>query len=131
MKRLEVAVGIIQNDQAEVLINQRIVRDNYFEKWEFPGGKLESGETSEQALKRELEEELGILVQATHKMMLLEHDYSDRKVRLHVLNVCQFEGLPYGKEGQAIRWSSLDGLSDIDFLEGNKVIIEALKQASK
>jgi len=131
MKRIEVAVGIIQNDQAEVLINQRIVRDNYFEKWEFPGGKLESGETPEQALKRELEEELGISVQGTHKMMLLEHDYSDRKVRLHVLNVSKFTGLAHGKEGQAIRWSSLDGLSDVDFLEGNKVIIEALKQASK
>lgn len=131
MKRIEVAVGIIQNEKAQVLINQRIVKDRYFRKWEFPGGKLELGETAQQALNRELEEELGIFVESSKELMLLEHDYSDRKVRLHVLYVIKYSGEPQGKEGQAIRWSELSQLSDFDFLAGNKAIIDTLKNLQK
>ena len=126
MKRLEVAVGILNDSLGRVLVGQRIVRDDYFEKWEFPGGKFESGEGAQQALTRELREELGIEVHACEELMLLEHNYPDRKVRLHVLQVTDYAGEARSIEGQAIQWLALSELQNIDFLAGNQPIIERL-----
>jgi 8-oxo-dGTP diphosphatase len=126
IKRIEVAVGIVWNDIQQVLVGQRTVEDNYFGKWEFPGGKLEAGESSEQALKRELQEELGIKLFQTELLMTLEHDYPDRHVRLHVHTVREFSGKATGMEGQAIKWVFPKNLAELDFLAGNQVIVEAL-----
>ena len=127
MKRIEVAVGILTNRDDKVLVGQRLVKDDYYQKWEFPGGKLERHETCEQALVRELKEELGISVISCEPLMALDHDYPDRQVRLHVLLVSAFQNNPQGKEGQALKWVALDELHDLDFLAGNQVIIERLK----
>lgn len=127
MKRIEVAVGILTNRDNKVLVGQRLVKDDYYQKWEFPGGKLERYETCEQALVRELKEELGISVISCDPLMVLDHDYPDRQVRLHVLLVPAFQNNPQGKEGQALKWVTLDELHDLDFLAGNQAIIERLK----
>jgi len=92
MKRIEVAVGVVYNHLDEVLVGQRVVKDLYFDKWEFPGGKLEQGESVEQAIQREFEEETGIKVLSSRPLMLVEHDYPDRHVRLHVHTIREFEG---------------------------------------
>lgn len=127
MKRIEVAVGIVRDQQGRVLIGQRIVKDNYYQKWEFPGGKLEAGETPQQALVREFTEEVGIQITECQDLMLLEHNYPDRHVRLHVQTILQYLGEITSMEGQALKWVALDELSEIDFLDGNTAIVEKLK----
>ena len=130
MKRIEVAVGVVYDKQGLVLVGQRIVKDLYFQKWEFPGGKLESGETVEQALVREFQEETDVRILSSKPLMLVEHDYPDRYVRLHVHTITHFEGRVESKEGQALKWVSLQELNELDFLQGNQVILEKLQEAS-
>ena len=126
MKRINVAVGIILNSQGQVLIGQRLAEDAYFQKWEFPGGKLEKGESAKVALKRELNEELGIVVNDSQKFMTLEHDYPDREVRLYVRLVNTYSGEISRQEGQALQWLSPNRLTELDFLKGNQPIIDKL-----
>ena len=128
MKRIDVAVGVLFDSQGQVLIGQRVLKDNYYQKWEFPGGKLEQGETAEDALVREFKEEIGIHISESNHFMLLEHDYPDRQVRLHVQRISAFSGDIKPMEGQALQWVGLDELDGIDFLKGNTVIVEALKE---
>jgi len=124
MKRIEVAVGVIKRD-GKLLVGQRIVKDLYYQKWEFPGGKLEPNETGLQALKRELSEELAIEVVEAKPLIQIDHDYIDRHVRLHVFEVVDFQGEPCGKEGQAIQWVAPKQCLELDFLEANKPIVNA------
>ena len=127
MKRIRVAVGVLFDGHGRVLVGQRTVQDQYFEQWEFPGGKLEEGESAEQALVRELREELGITVR-THKPLLeLCHDYPDRKVELFVFSVTDYSGTVQGKENQALNWVKPSELGDINFLSGNQKIIDVVK----
>ena len=127
MKRIEVAVGVVYNQHGEVLIGQRVVKDRYFEKWEFPGGKLEQGETPEQALIREFLEETGIKIQASTPLMLVQHDYPDRHVRLHVHIIGKFDGEVQALEGQALKWVRTNELDQFDFLQGNQMILDKIK----
>lgn len=125
--RISVAAGVLRDDRGRVLVGQRVVRDLYFGKWEFPGGKLEAGETPEEALGRELFEELGITVEETQPLLELSHDYPDRRVRLYVLNVWSFSGEPWGREGQALKWVMPSDLDDLDFLDANTPIMRAIQ----
>lgn len=126
MKRIEVAVGIIFNTLGQVLVGQRTVADQYLGKWEFPGGKIEEGETVTQALRRELREELAIELETSEDFMTLEHNYPDRNVRLSIQVVKQYSGQPKGAEGQALQWCELPELVQLDFLSGNQPIIDKL-----
>ena len=124
--RIEVAVGIVFNSEQQVLVGQRVVKDRYFAKWEFPGGKLEVGESVEQALKREFREEAGIELGNSVPFMQIDHDYPDRQVRLYVRTVKEFEGQVKSLEGQALKWVPIAALPEIDFLQGNKIMIDEL-----
>ena len=126
MKRIEVAVGVLFNSQGKVLIGQRIVQDNYYQKWEFPGGKLEEGESPQMALAREFSEEISIEILSSEDFMVLEHDYPDRHVKLYVQLIKDYLGDVSAMEGQALKWVQLKELADIDFLKGNQEIIQAL-----
>ena len=128
MKRIEVAVGVVYNAMGQVLVGQRVVQDSYFQKWEFPGGKLEQGETAEAALVREFQEEVGITLGQITLLMLVEHDYPDRHVRLHVHTIRDFQGDVQALEGQALKWVNVDELHTLDFLQGNQVILERLTE---
>lgn len=125
--RIRVAVGVLHNEDGAVLIGQRTVKDAYFNKWEFPGGKIEPGETIEVALQRELNEEIGIKVIQSNSLVEVQHDYPDRSVQLYVHQVAQYEGEPTPREGQLIRWVMLSELDQIDFLKGNQAIVDALR----
>lgn len=127
MKRINVAVGIVFNEQNQVLVGQRVVKDQYYKKWEFPGGKLESGESVEQALTREFKEEVGIDVLQSDSFMQIEHDYPDRHVRLYVQTINGYAGQVQSQEGQALKWVNIGDLNGLDFLQGNKAMIEALQ----
>lgn len=125
-ERLQVAVGILRDQQGRVLVGQRVVRDQYFAKWEFPGGKIEPGESVERALHREFIEEVGVEIYASTPLIELEHDYPDRKVRLYVRHIEDYQGEARGLESQALKWVELNELKTLDFLQGNQPIIELL-----
>lgn len=129
MQRIDVAVGIVFDDLGRVLVGQRVVRDLYYQKWEFPGGKLEANESPTDALIREFREEVGIEVASSEPLMSIEHDYPDRQVRLFIEIVGNYRGTVKALEGQALRWVSINDLRELDFLQGNQPIIDALKKA--
>jgi 8-oxo-dGTP diphosphatase len=125
MKIVEVAVGVIKRNN-KIYISKRADDLHQGGKWEFPGGKREVNETIEQTLTRELLEEIGIQVTKQSLFMLIEHDYGDKKVRLDVRLVENFEGVPSHLEGQKSQWVDINDLSQFTFPDANKVIIDKL-----
>lgn len=124
---IHVAVGVLVNHRNQVLITKRCSEGPYGNLWEFPGGKIEAGETVTQALHRELQEELG--VRCTDSQFLSEyiHQYDDCTVCLHVFIVSNYEGQISCKENQqGYQWVQPTELSLYEFPEGNKAIIRQL-----
>lgn len=128
-KKTHVAVGVIVNRQRQILIALRPDDAHQGGLWEFPGGKVEPGESLQEALSRELFEELGLTVDFCRPLIEIHHQYSDKAVLLDVCLVEQFSGVPFGKEGQPIRWVSADALSDYAFPQANQQIIVAVQRA--
>lgn len=126
MKIVDVAVGVIKQGN-KIYISKRADDLHQGGKWEFPGGKRETNESIEQALTRELLEEIGIHVTKHSKFMLIEHDYGDKKVRLDVRLVEGFDGEAGHQEGQQSRWVEIDDLSQFTFPAANAAIIDKLK----
>lgn len=104
----DVAVAIVFNDKGQFLLGQRPSGKPYEGYWEFPGGKLEVGETVWQALCRELDEELGIQPQAGTPWVTRVFTYPHATVRLHFWRVTAWQGQPHGREGQAFAWANID-----------------------
>jgi 8-oxo-dGTP diphosphatase len=108
IKRVEVAVGILIRPDGALLLSTRPAGKVYAGYWEFPGGKIEAGETVEQALRRELIEELGITVGSVQGNVVewktTEHDYPHAQVRLHWCKVFAWEGNFEMREGQQMAW---------------------------
>lgn len=120
------AVAVISNSEGDILISKRPDHVHQGGLWEFPGGKLESGESLESALKRELLEELGIELNACQPLVEIQHDYPDKSVLLDVWSVSDFSGVPYGREQQPIRWVAPEALVEYEFPEANQPIIRAI-----
>ncbi len=128
-KSVLVAVGVIENTDGEIFICRRGASQHQGDKWEFPGGKVEAGETVALALARELEEEIGIRVSECHSFMRIEHDYGDKQVTLDIRKVTAFSGEPRGLEGQPSRWVPVTELHQYDFPAANSPIVEKLQKA--
>ncbi|WP_392432293.1 8-oxo-dGTP diphosphatase MutT [Yersinia sp. HM-2024] len=126
MKHLQIAVGIIRNSQQEIFITQRAADSHMAGFWEFPGGKIEQDETPEVALKRELLEETGIAVKEAVLLKVLEHTFTDRIVTLSFYLVEEWDGKPFGREGQPMRWVKQSDLLAEEFPPANAAIIELL-----
>ncbi|HHH2010811.1 TPA: 8-oxo-dGTP diphosphatase MutT [Yersinia enterocolitica] len=126
MKHLQIAVGIIRNSQQEIFITQRAADSHMAGFWEFPGGKIEQGETPEVALKRELLEETRISVKEAVLLKVLEHTFTDRIVTLSFYMVEAWDGEPFGREGQPMRWVKQSDLLAEEFPSANAAIIELL-----
>ena len=125
---VHVAVGVLLNDDHEVLIALRPAESHQGGLWEFPGGKVEEGESVECALAREFEEELGISVQACTGLTQIKHEYADKSVMLDVLRIERSSGIPQGREGQVIEWRALSKLKALDFPKANERIIRILNR---
>lgn len=124
---LHVAVGVIWQD-GKVLLSHRASHQHQGDKWEFPGGKLEAGETVLSALQRELAEELAITVQSAHPLMEVRHSYPEREVLLDIWLVDGFSGEPHGVEGQAVQWFAASELDTLTFPDANQPIVERVMQ---
>jgi len=103
----EVAAGILLDTEGRYLLGQRPEGKPYAGYWEVPGGKIEKGETIFEALKRELQEELGIDIQSSEELTVLEYDYPHAYVRLHVSVIRDWTGTPQGCENQSLSWELL------------------------
>ena len=125
-KRVHVAVAVISDKQGQILIAKRPDAVHQGGLWEFPGGKVESGESLKTALTRELAEELGIKLVSCEPLLKISHDYHDKEVLLDVWSVTAFTGEAYGREQQPIRWVAPKFLTDYDFPEANQPILKAI-----
>ena len=124
---IHVAAGAILNARGEVLLARRAEHLHQGGLWEFPGGKLEPGESPAEALGRELAEELGIRVTARSPLIQVRHHYADRGVLLEVYRVTGFSGEPSGREGQPLAWVPLDELPAWSLPAADRPVVTALR----
>lgn len=126
IKVVHVAVGVIINADGKICLAKRPLGKPFAGLWEFPGGKVEAGESVFQALVRELDEELGILPLQSTPLIKIEHSYPELSVLLDVHTIEQFEGEAQGRERQELRWIQRSELHNFEFPAANKAIVEAL-----
>ena len=124
---IHVAVAAIVNSDNEVLISQRKQGTHLGGYWEFPGGKLEQGESISAALLRELEEELAIRPVSSRPLIRARYRYPEKSVLLDVWKIDAWSGIPRGVEGQRIAWRPLDQLDAEAFPPADIPVINALK----
>lgn len=122
---IEVAVGILHRNGL-VLACRRRRSAKYPLQWEFPGGKLEPGETPPRALVRELREELGITAEPGSMFFRQEWDYGDTAYRVYYYRVDLFEGEPVNLAFEEIKWVKPEDLVTMDVLEGNREVVAQL-----
>ena len=123
---LHVAVAVVLDHRQRILVSQRPDKVHQGGLWEFPGGKVECDESVEDALARELREELGIAVERSSPLLEVRHDYPERSVLLDVHVVREFTGIPRGLEGQPVQWLSAAELDARVFPAANAAIIDAV-----
>ncbi|WP_347239952.1 A/G-specific adenine glycosylase [Oscillatoria sp. FACHB-1406] len=124
----QIGVAVIQNPQGQILIDRRPENGLLGGLWEFPGGKIEAGETIPDCIKREIKEELGIDIEVGEHLMSLEHAYTHFRVTLHVHYCCHIGGEPQAIECQEIRWVTLEEIDEFPFPKANSQIIAALRE---
>jgi len=124
---IHVAVGVLLNEVRDVLVARRHELSHQGGLWEFPGGKLEAGESVEEGLRREFREEVGVEIHHAYPLRKIRHDYGDKSVLLDVWRIDGFAGQPRGLEGQPVEWRPVSHLQASDFPAANAPIIEALQ----
>lgn len=122
-----IGVAVIWKDQ-RILIDRRKPEGLLGGLWEFPGGKLEPGETIEECIQREIREELAIEIEVGEQLIVVDHTYTHFRVTLNVHHCQYVAGEPQAIECDEIRWVSVNELSDYPFPKANIKIIEALCQ---
>ena len=128
MALVHVAVGVILDSRNRILIARRAESAHQGGLWEFPGGKVEPCETVQQALRRELREELEIDIGSCEPLLEIHHDYGDKAVLLDVHVVRDFSGSARGCEGQPLAWVGADELGNYECPAANRPIVEAVRQ---
>jgi 8-oxo-dGTP diphosphatase len=124
---VHVVAGVLRNAADRILLAQRLPGKHLAGGWEFPGGKVEPGETRFDTLKRELHEELGVEVQGARPLLCVRHAYPERVILLDVWIVTQYLGEPLGQEGQPLRWCAREDLPHAELLPADKPIVTALR----
>jgi len=124
--RVEVAAAVILREDGSFLLGQRPEGKAYPGYWEFPGGKIEPGESPLAALERELHEELGIAVERAHPWLTRDFDYAHAAVRLRFYRVVAWSGTLHGRENQHFSWQSPGAISVDPVLPANAPILRAL-----
>jgi 8-oxo-dGTP diphosphatase len=122
-----VVAAVLYDPLGRVLITQRPPGKTLAGCWEFPGGKIEAGESDEAALRRELQEELGVRAGTMRPALELQHEYPERHVQLAVWVVKEFAGVPSSNEGQTLSWERPADLRSIALLPADLPIIDWLE----
>ena len=129
-EEVHVVAGVLYDERGRVLIAQRPAGKALAGRWEFPGGKVADGEAPFDALVREFEEELGLVVASATRMMEYPVSYPGRTIWLDVWVVGEWSGTARGLDGQAFEWVAPAELGNHDILEADAPIIEALTRKS-
>ena len=128
---INVVAGIIIN-QNKILIGKRKDKDIGGGKWEFPGGKIEIGETNSEALERELYEELGISVKIGKELMNYEHMFKTTIYNISFMEIIDYDGEIRNNAHSEIKWVKSSNLLEYDFISGDDRFIQSfLKSKSK
>lgn len=125
-KLIHVAAAVIEDGLGNVFLAKRPDDKHQGGLWEFPGGKVESGESSKTALIRELDEEVGIRVTTCRPLIQVPYHYADKSVFLDVFHVTAFTGTAWGKEGQEVCWVPVNELDSYSFPAANQPILNAV-----
>jgi 8-oxo-dGTP diphosphatase len=126
MGRIEVAAAVVLREDGRFLLAQRPAGKPYAGYWEFPGGKVEGGESADAALSRELHEELGIEVERAYPWITRDYDYPHAAVRLRFFRVAAWRGTLHGRESQQFAWQSPQSLTVSPLLPANGPVLRAL-----
>jgi len=128
MIQSHIVLAIILKNERQILIAKR--EEKLFQGgfWEFPGGKVETGESSNKALYRELREELNISIIEASPLLKFEYEYPEKLLLLDVWVVNSFSGEATGNEGQTVTWIPIDELSSYQFPAANKRILDAINK---
>jgi mutator protein MutT len=127
MPAIHVAAAVLFDRRGRILIAQRPAGKHLAGSWEFPGGKIEPGETRTAALARELKEELGVVIERPRPLLRLRHAYAYGEVLLDVWVVRRYRGEPRGLDGQALRWCSRRELEEAELLPADQPIVDTLR----
>ncbi|WP_315389362.1 Nudix family hydrolase [uncultured Stenotrophomonas sp.] len=130
-RSIHVVAAVITDARGRILLNRRTENRDMAGLWEFPGGKRETGESSEQALVRELREELGIEAEVGDWIMDVPQAYPDKHLRLEVRHVRSWRGSPRGREGQAITWVAPDKLVRYSMPPADLPVVAALRHPDR
>lgn len=126
---INVCVGVLINKEKQVLLNSRPHGKVMAGYWEFPGGKIEAGESEFDAIKRELYEELGIDVISSHQIDEIMQEYSHGLVKLKIMQIDEWSGVATSKENQELKWQSLNEEVRLQpLLPTTTVILNKLKE---
>ena len=125
---IRVVAAALYDREGRVLITERPPGKHLAGRWEFPGGKIDAGETEEAALARELAEELGITMRRARALARLAHDYDDRRIDISLWVVEEYGGEPAGLDGQRLKWVSPAHLHHEDMLKADVPFIAALQR---
>lgn len=128
IKHKQIGVAAIINDQGEVLIDRRLEGGSFGGLWEFPGGKVEPGETVEQCVVREVQEEIALDVAVIDHLITLDHVYPKVRITLQVYLCCHLAGEPKTIACEEVRWVAIADLEKYQFPEANQAIIDALQK---
>jgi 8-oxo-dGTP diphosphatase len=125
MRTVNVAAAIIERGR-EILISQRLKDSQRGLKWEFPGGKIEHGESPEECLRREIKEELDLDIRVGERLMVVEHQYEDLKVILYCHRCSYQGGEAKAKDCHDFRWVVAGDLTNFDFTEADRPVVRSL-----
>ncbi|MBB1059120.1 Nudix family hydrolase [Marilutibacter spongiae] len=128
---VDVVAGVIRDARGRVLLTRRTEGRDFAGRWEFPGGKRKRGESPEAALVRELREELGIEAAPGPHLISVPQEYPDKRLRLDVREVAEWEGTPRGREQQAMVWVPLEKLARYTMPPADVPVVAALQQADR
>lgn len=128
---VEVVAGVISDARGRILLTRRTEGRDLAGLWEFPGGKREPGESAEDALARELQEELGIDVELGPPLIAVPQQYPHKRLRLDVRAIARWRGTPRGHEGQALAWVPPHKLPDYPMPPADRPVVAALLQPDR
>jgi mutator protein MutT len=126
----QIGVAVIWNQAGQILIDRRKAGGTMGGLWEFPGGKIEPGETAEACIVREIQEELAIEITVGEQLISIEHTYPTFHLKLIVHHCQHLSGIPQPIESEEIRWVNIADLNNYQFPAANIAIINALKNYS-